>query len=420
LLVLAVVLQLLRLGWTASLNSIWAEDGPIFLQGALTQSFWHEVFSPYTNYLVLVPHLIGEAASLVPLREVPATISILSATLASLSGLAVWHASSGHIRNPYLRGALAALIVLVPVGGLESLDSAAYVSWYMVFASFWLLLWRPRTAWGAGLGSLFLLATALSNVTVWFFIPVAALRALCIRGRRDLMVVGSFALGVAIQVPVAVSHGQAATPTWTNDIWSAYLQRVLDGAVFGLDLGGIAWSHLGWPFLTVLLLCSIIGITIGIWRSSSGARLLAAIAISTSFVMFVLSAYQREVGTVLMWPAHTYWSTCGRYVIVPTLLLVCAALVLIDESWRRSGGRRSTWLVVATVTLMVLAIVTSFDQRDLVMRGTPQWGEALKRAASTCERDGLREVSVPTAPPSWSMVLACDRLTSFSDRAPPR
>ncbi len=82
----------------------------------------------------------------------PAATSTLAALAAAVSGLAVWVASAGHIRSPYLRLALAAATVLAPVSGLESTDSGSYASWYLLFASFWLLLWRPRTDWGAALG----------------------------------------------------------------------------------------------------------------------------------------------------------------------------------------------------------------------------------------------------------------------------
>ena len=167
----------------------------------------------------------------------PAATSTLAALAAAVSGLAVWVASAGHIRSPYLRLALAAATVLAPVSGLESTDSGSYASWYLLFASFWLLLWRPRTDWGAALASALILLTALSNATVWFLIPIAVLRAIAIRDRRDAMIVASFALGSVIQVPVALTHGQMAEPTWSPDVWSAYAQRVIDGAALGLRLG---------------------------------------------------------------------------------------------------------------------------------------------------------------------------------------
>ena len=417
LLALAVFLQLLRVGWSVSLNSLWAEDGTIFLQGGLAHGFGQTLLTPYSKYLVLVPRLIGEAASLVPLRDAPAAVSILSAAVVALSGLAVWHASAGHIRSPYLRGALAALTVLAPVAGLESIDSASYVSWYMLFATFWLLLWRPPTMRGAVLAALFILATALSNPGVWFFIPLAALRAIAIRDRRDVALVAGFGVGAAIQIPVlALSSEQAVEPLWTGDIWTVYLQRVLDGAAFGLRLGGEAWSHLGWPFLIALIACAVAGLAVGIKRSTPAARYLAAVAIPTSLLMFVVSLYQRAVGPQMIWLAHAYNGNGGRYAIVPALLLASVALVLIDSSSRtRSGPSGRPWASAGAVALAVLAIAGSFDAEEIAARGAPPWEAALKSAAAACAGEHLVETSVPTSPPGFGVQVRCEQIASFAE-----
>jgi hypothetical protein len=412
LLAIAVVLQLARAGWSGSIHSLWAEDGPIFLQEALTQDFWHAISSTYAGYLVLVPRLIAEVAALFPLRDAPAAISIASAAVVALSGFAVWHASAGHIRNVYLRGTLAILAILVPVASLESVDSAAYVAWYMLFATFWLLLWRPRTTWGAALGSLFILASALSSPGVWFFAPLAALRALTVRNGRDLAIVGSFAVGAAIQVPiVALNTEEAVTPLWTSDIWSVYIQRVVDGAALGQRLGGSVWSHLGWPFLIVLVIAAAAGLAIGAARSGRGPRYLVAIATLTSLLMFVVSVYQRAVGTAMLWPADTYNGTGGRYTIVPALLLVSAALVLIDASWRRQPQRgRLSLAGAAAAGVLMLGVVTSFDLRDPATRGEPPWSRKLDEAAVVCARAGSPEVNIPISPPGFGLNVPCDRV----------
>src|SRR3954468_1679065 len=175
-LTLGTVLALLRLGFSASVNTLWAEDGPIYLQGALTQGFFHDVFSPYAGYLVVVPRLVAQVATLVPLEQAAAAITIVSAFLATVSAFAVWVGCGGHVRNPYLRLGLAVATLLSASAGTETVLSAAYLPWYMLFGAFWLLFWRPRTLGSALLGGLFLLATALSTPGVWFFMPVALLR----------------------------------------------------------------------------------------------------------------------------------------------------------------------------------------------------------------------------------------------------
>jgi hypothetical protein len=423
LLAIGTILALLRLGFSDSLNTVWAEDGPIYLQLSLTHGFWDAVFSPYAGYLVFVPRLIAEVATLVPLRYAAATVAIVSALVAALSGLAVWCATGGLIRNPYLRGGLALATLLGPAAGMETLNSAAYAPWYMLFATFWLLLWRPRTTWGAVLTGLFILATGLSTPGVWFFIPLAALRAISISDRRDATIVGSFAIGALVQVPVVLGQEQGVA-LWTEKIWTAYLQRVIDGGLFGQRLGGNLWAHLGWPFLIALLALVVVGIGVGVWRSTPGARWFAAVAIPTSLVMFVVSAYQRTVGPNLFWSAGSSGGTASRYVLVPALLLVSAGVVLIDAAIRRRRGSSAglSWAVGATVAVLLLAIVTSFDMRDSASRGAPYWEDALTGAANKCVANGEELAGIPTAPAPFGVQLPCGEVASLADSsvtAPP-
>jgi hypothetical protein len=416
---IGVVLQLLRIGWSASLDSLWAEDGPIFLQGALFESFGDAVSSPYAGYLVIIPRLIAEVASILPLQDSAAAMSVLAAVVVAVSGLAVWCAAGGLIRNPYRRGILAALTVLAPVAGLESIDSAAYVGWYMLFATFWLLIWRPRTTLGAALGSLFILVTALSTPGVWFFLPLAALRAFTIRDRRDVAIIGSYAIGAAIQIPIVASNqGDMVDPSWANEIWAAYVQRVINGAAFGQEVGGALWSLLGVPFLLVLALGAT-ALLVVLWRNSGPAgRWLAAIAVPTSLALFIVSVYQRGVGDAMGWGIGSFNGSGGRYVIVPALLLVSAAFVLIENSGRPSAPAWISWLGPGIAALVVLGIITSFSQGNGDYRGGPPWEGALKTAASSCREKGLTEIAVSTSPPPFGLQVPCNRISSLADAEP--
>ncbi|MGN6663801.1 MAG: hypothetical protein ACTHK6_06315 [Solirubrobacterales bacterium] len=411
LLALAVVVQLARIGWTGSLNSLWAEDGSIFLQGALNGSFFHTLGSEYSGYLVLVPRLIGEAASALPLRDAPAVVSVLSALLVALSGFAVWHASAGHLVNPYLRGTLALLTVLTPVGGLETIDSASNVSWYMLVAVFWLLLWRPRSQRGATLAAAFIALAALSNPGTWFFLPLAALRALAARDRRDLTIVGAyFAAGAVQLVALAVSSYEAIEPVWTKDIWTVLLQRVFDGMTFGLRLGGNAWVELGWPFLIVLTALLLAGLVAGLARSGWRARCFAAVAVPIALVMFLVSVYQRAVGTPMLWPAGSYGGQAGRYAIVPVMLSIGVAFVFVDRPPRpRVQWDGRDWLAAGAMALMAVSVAVSLPARDLAARGTPPWGASLDAAAAQCARK-QGEATLAISPPGFQMALPCSAI----------
>lgn len=414
LLILAVILQLLRPGPANALGSIWAEDGSVFLQGAISDSFLHAIFSPYAGYLVLAPRLIGEVGNLAPLADIPAVVAIVASIVIALSAFVVWHASAPHIRNPYLRGTLAVLTFLAPVASLEAVTSGTYVGWYMLFATFWLLLWRPARISGAVLAALFILLTALSSPGVLYFAPIVALRAIAARDRRDLLILGSYAIGAAIQLPVILSSNESTiAPMWSSDIWVAYFQRVVDGGALGENLGGSAWVSFGWPFLIALLVLVAAGLALAAARSTPSGRYLTAIAVPTSLLMFLGSAYQRAAGPALIWPDGISHGLGGRYAIVPALLLVSAALVLIDQSTRaRRGPGGVPWLGLAVVAVLALGMVTSFDLRNSAARGDPSWDDSLKTAAAACVSERLPEYHVETSPPGFGVVVSCDRIVA--------
>jgi hypothetical protein len=416
-LALAIVVQLARIGWTASLDSLWAEDGTIFLQGAHTHGFFDVIGAEYAGYLVLVPRLIGEVAAALPLRDAPAVVSILSAAMVAISALVVWWAATGHIRSPYLRGALAIATALTPVGGLEAIDSASYVSWSMLFACFWLLLWRPRGQLGASLAALFIVLAALSNPGIWFLFPLAALRALAVRDRRDLTIVLAYFGAAAVQLVIyAQSSYETGDPIWTHDIWTVFLQRVIDGTAFGLRLGGVGWELLGWGLLIGLSVAAVVGLAVGLYRSSAIARVFAAIAIPTALAFFFVSVYQRAVGTPMLWPPDVYNGSAGRYSIVPVLLLISVAMVFIDRrSGDSEGAWRLTWPSAVLAGLVLISVAVSLPAREIAVRGTPPWEASVEAAASECEREGIAEVTIPTSPPGFGVQLPCSTVDAGSD-----
>ncbi len=303
LLVLATVLSLLRLG-TDGYRTIWAEDGTVFMQSAFTHGYWQAIFEPYAGYLNVVPRLIGGLGKVIPIQDAAAAIAILSAFCAALTGLAVWHGSAGHVRDLWLRRGLTVATALAATAGQEVLDSAAYVPWFMLVGTFWLLFLRPRTWWGAGFAAAFVLLTGLSTPGVWFFLPVAALRIFSLaprRDRREALVVGAWAVGGLVQVPVLLAQSQG-TPMWSHHIWTALVQRVVDGGIFGQRLGGGFWDVGGRPFLAVLCVAVAIALVAGLRRAPASARWFAALAIPISFGMFIVSAYERAIGPSIYWP----------------------------------------------------------------------------------------------------------------------
>jgi len=410
---LAAIFQLLRLGLSNALNSLWAEDGMIFLGRAIVpHDFFPLLAVTHGEYLVVLPRLIGEVGALAPLYHAPMAMNLLAVLFVALSGLAVWFASAGQIRSPYLRAVLVALMILCPVSTVEGVATPTNIAWYGAFAVFWLLLWRPATTWGASLGALLILVTGLSTPAPFFFFPIAFLRAIAIRNRRDALIVGAYALAAAIQSHAfAHNNEQVGVPVWTRHIITAFLQRVVDSSVLGLKLGGETWAAWGWPFLILIVIAVVACLTALLFRASS-SRLFAAIAVGTSVTMFLVSAYNRApVGDWMTWPTGGYNAIGGRYAIIPSLLLISAGLALLDSARPLWRGRPIA--AIATAAVLLVSLVTSFDVRvDATGRGGPLWDESLRTATAQCYSEGLAEVAVPTAPEGWTVAIPCDRLVS--------
>jgi hypothetical protein len=412
--VLGVIAELIRPGLAGSLQTVWAEDGGVVLQSATTHSFIDVVFTVYPEYLIVVPRMIGEVASWFPLRDAAVVITILSSAVIVLSGLVIWFASAGHIRNPYLRGTLAVVTVMAPVAGLEAVASAAYVSWYMLVAAFWILFFRPRTDWGAAGAAVFLLLAALSNPGIWFFAPIAGLRLLAIRDRRDAGIVVAYLIGAGMQAVASLQHPSPVTAKWTHEIWSVYLQRVLDGAVLGLRWGGDLWADFGWTLLIALLALSLAGLVAGLRRARPKTRAIVLTAVAISLLTSLTSMYQRAIAPALIWPTGAHFDPGGRYAIVPAMLLVVAFLAVLDDWLSRQGrSQRARGVVVAiAIVIPAIAVFSSFDVEENVARGTIHWVPQLGRAESACEAKPRQTAIIHTSPPGFGVILPCTVLTS--------
>jgi len=415
-LIIATALSLLRLG-TDGYRTVWAEDSSAFMQAAFTHGYWHALFEPYAGYLVLVPRLIGGLGEVFPLQDAAAIIATVSAFCAALSGLAVWFGSAGHVRDPWLRGGLTIGVALAATAGLETLDSAAYVPWFMLIGTFWLLFLRPKTWWGAACAAAFVLLTGLSTPGVWFFLPVAGLRILSLslpRDRRIALVASAWLLGGLIQIPVILGQDQEAA-TWSSHIWAALVQRVVDAGILGEGIGGGLWDVLGWVGLVVLCVGLAIALVLGLRRAPVSASWFVALAIPISFVMFVLSVYQRAMGPRIFWEAGVSGSVASRYALAPSLLFLGAFVVVLDGAFRDRIGRgaRAAWPALAGMIFMLVAVGFAFDQAD-PLRARPYWGEALRAAADKCITKHEDLAGIPASPEPFGLVVSCWQVEQFA------
>ncbi len=129
-------------------NTIWAEDGSLFYRDAVSQAGISNLVHVYGGYVQLLPRLVFEVIRFVPLRDVASVIAVTGAALVAGLSLIVFRSSAALLRSPIIRGLLVVSMTLLPAAPGELLDNVVNVQWWFVFASFWVLFWRPRSHFG--------------------------------------------------------------------------------------------------------------------------------------------------------------------------------------------------------------------------------------------------------------------------------
>jgi hypothetical protein len=257
-----VGVQLLRMRSSAPLDSLWAEDGFARLSGAIPHGFFDALLTPDAGYLQTPSRLVAEPVSVLPVRWFPPAMALSGALIVAGCVAIVWRCSAAYIQTPWLRLTLCALVVLTPAAGAEVFDNVTNSIWFIQFAAFWLLLWRPASfAEACGAAAILLLA-ALSTAGLILLFPVWLLRALALRDRRDAVIVAAPAVGALAQVQplLTQTHTLFNTPNWSFSLFPAYVQWVLGGGVLGNGVAGDAWRALGVPFEILLSAVLVVGV----------------------------------------------------------------------------------------------------------------------------------------------------------------
>lgn len=396
-------LSLVRQGGAGALDTVWAEDGRQFLQAALLLPADQSVPLPYAGYHHALPRLAAEAVTLLPVRAAAAALAVAAALLTAVAATTVVVASGGHLRDRWLRFGLGALVVAVPVAGVETLNAVALVQWPLAFAAFWLTLWRPQRVGVVVAGAALLVLTVLSAPLSVGLAPLFLLRLVVVDGWRD-RVFALAALPAAARQAVALVDfgGGVAAGESAGEVALAFLQRVGAVGLLGVRLSHALWDVLG-GLLTVLAAVALVALVGAALRwARPELRPTVFVAAVASPALFVLPVASRGVAEVMRWaPRFSAISGGARYAVVPVLLLAAVTALLLDGKSRRAQ---------AAVGAVVLALVLLDLRLPNERAGGPAWRSAVSAAAERCA--GRDRATVRTAPGEavWTVDIPCERL----------
>ncbi len=414
--VIGTFAQVIRLPGDAAYNTIWAEDGSVFLNQAINQGILHAFTIPYAGYLHVVPRVLATVAALLPLQWAAAIFGIGSALVVSLLGVFLYQAAAGHIMSRALRLALAAMFVAIPVVGFETEANATNLHFYFDFVVMWALLWRPQGRIANGLSTVVCFLAASSDPITLFVLPIAIARLLLTGFRRGSGPAYGLIAGLLIQVPVIVTSREVTwAPNIPLDFAAVFGGRVALPFLVGGMLSSRLWADFRWAaiaFAALILLAGCAGVAFT--RRLRRTAWVALVFVAGAIVFAGLPIIGRW--ETIMFPHRaSLLGIPARYWGAPLLMLWSSVAIVVGSSDVRMWLGDQYQRILVGITVVWLAFILSAD--FVVVSGNPfrdygpRWDAQLRSAAISCTTDRLSHVSLSLLFRKYIIVVPCDRIT---------
>jgi hypothetical protein len=415
---LGALVMLARVPGVPAWDGIYAEDLSVFLVQALQQP-WH-LLVPDGGYIELVPRLIAQLASCLPLRDAAAVFAVSGALATAACALFIFHASAGHVRSRVLRLALALAVVLLPVAQLEIADSGVGAPWYLLFALFWAILWRPATRAGMAGAAAIGFFTAASTMMSVIFAPLLLARLIALPRPRAHAVTAGWAAGCLLQVPYVVrnlagAHSRAGHLASPRHVLAFYGHDVV--------LPALGW-RLAWQLQSLAgrndatLITGAILAAFFLWAlitQRGQARALVAAALITGFLFTAFGATLSSWITGL--PVTRGGEPGSRYTTLAIFLIDAAAIVAVDSLIRRRQPRlQAIAAVTALIAVLSAGWVTDFRHPGWRSRAT-YWPPVAAAWLHACHQPG--DVIHERAGGQLKAAIPCKSLRRLPPCSPP-
>ncbi|WP_291055610.1 hypothetical protein [Herbiconiux sp.] len=401
-------------------NVLWAEDGNQFLTSAFRVDYLTNLFTPYAGYMHLVPRTAAQlVAAIVPTSHLGLGMNLCGAAVWSAVALSAFVFTRGRIQDP-LRWVLWLLVLVLPIGSMEVATNVSNSHWLLMFGLFMAV--SARSGPGAAgvfrivFASLLIVASVMSDPLSLAFTPFVLARVITLPKLRENVVSVVFVVAAAIQLIVVSGTERDRGDPQVSPVLqlTTYLVRVVWGDLLGQQAGTTLYNELGRHPVVVLAGVVVLALAVLIvvrWRRSG----LAALALAGSLGFYAVVA-------VLTWNrfglqpigVEVYWG--GRYLVVPTLLLL-VSLVAMLSVWLPSGGRelsrgrragRAVGIGVVAVLLLLPGVFNY--QVPAYKANVPPLSASVVKFQSACTATPTTSVAVPIAPQGFSFIVPCERI----------
>lgn len=405
-------------------DSLWTEDGKIFLTQALSQPFLDTLATSYYGYLHTVPRLITNVATWFPVEDMPLVMSLLTTFVIALLCVFVFEASGAWIASPIIRALLALAVAFAPVTAREIAGTVGNLHWYLIYASFWAVIcpWRTRGWLVASMAVVG--ASVLSDPLTAVLLPLGVALAIVAHERRAWLLPATIVAGIVVQLGLRDEGADFLGGREWGALPRIFAERVTSSVLAGdRYLEDLFGARTGSPFAWASLAVVALALAIALWRPSGRRRWLVALATILSLAFFLIPMFSR--GTISLYPERPWLLASTRYIYLPVLFLVTALALAADRGARPPAGARRRRLPaipeLAFIALLVGTLATGYAAPHR-SEGTPPWRPVVAQARAACEQKrnvGLvtlyynrgRIAVLPIVPfEHWRTLVSCSRL----------
>lgn len=399
-----------------SWDVLWAEDGRIFLRDAYSGDL-SVILTPYAGYLHIVPRLIAEFVSLLPIGAAAMAVTMITAALTAALAVGVYVCAEHRIASVPIRIAVWLSFVALPLAGSELANALCNLHWYLIAAAFMTLAVVARSRGVFVAQCAVVVCAVLCDPLALILTPVIILRFVLLRERTLpilFAVAGVLQLSFTLLAPL-LSSPRELSPIHPNvaDLLDVYAARVTVPAVFGVQLSifmarELPWAIAGFTFAAIA--AAVIAAAIHDRR-----RRFAVLGLAAGSLGFTGAVYWIQ------------WATLGglggfdfaggtRYNAVPAWLILWAALVAADALAHATWRHRRTGLALGAIALVIVAVPSVVDYHFSDVRaGIADWTSIVHDARERCATDPGGEVELGVAPSYFVGVrMSCDTLVAHA------
>lgn len=366
--------------------TLWAEDGPIFLKGALEHGPG-ALFEPYQGQIFVFQRIIALLAAPLPVSIQPAIYAAVAVAAAVLS-CSIVLSSRWRFSVPLSARFLCLLALLCsPAVNGEAFGTLTNAHWWLGIGLVLMGMLSDPLSRRLKLGELaFAALTALSGFAALYAVPSLAVRCFRNRSRHSLALLGVALAGILVQVGYLLNSGRHVNGAgmFEHPITEVIglVRRVFAGSVLGDTNLAFLWpSRLPDTWVWLLPIALIVALTT-IWIRAPRMEV-------TALLLALLGGW-----VLAMWavtdPLTLLWLTGGRYFVVPMAILYVSLIV----SWPAGTLRRG--MAGLAFVLLATGILSDYHLNPLPHVDWTPFAACVEKHTTTC---------TTVIPPDWQLEI---------------